>query len=284
LDQGGADVGAHVGEHVPQGVQVLAGQHPAPVLGHEDQVHVEGRDDVPAWTVVVLLSHRPSILSGMLVRYRCRIYPNAEQRRALARAFGCARVVSNDALRQRERAHAAGERPSDTEVQRRVVTPAKTTPERAWLGEVASVAMCRRARTPAARTATGSTRCPALAKAAGSVTLGSGPSTVASRSGSPATASPCTGPGATSPRLGISTCAGRVSCHPLRPASPSSASRTVGSTPPSWWNARPSHCPGSTGPPASTLVSAFSRRSPAATAPPRRSPTLGTYAPSSDGW
>jgi putative transposase len=77
----------------------------------------------------------------MLVRYRYRIYPNAEQRQALARAFGCARVVYNDALRERQRAHAAGERLSDTEVQRRVVTLAKTTPQRAWLAEVASVAM-----------------------------------------------------------------------------------------------------------------------------------------------
>ena len=37
--------------------------------------------------------------------------------------------------------HAAGEKVSDTEVQRRVVTLAKLTPERAWLGEVASVAL-----------------------------------------------------------------------------------------------------------------------------------------------
>ena len=59
----------------------------------------------------------------------------------LARAFGCARVVYNDALRARSDAWAAGERITDTEVQRRVVTLAKTTPERAWLGEVASVAL-----------------------------------------------------------------------------------------------------------------------------------------------
>src|ERR1035437_4634783 len=35
----------------------------------------------------------------------------------------------------------AGERVSDSEVQRRVVTLAKTTPQRGWLGEVASVAL-----------------------------------------------------------------------------------------------------------------------------------------------
>src|ERR671923_790498 len=77
----------------------------------------------------------------MLVRYRYRIEPTPGQRRALARAFGCARVVYNDALIERQRAYHAGEKLSDTEVQRRVVTLAKSTPERAWLGEVASVAL-----------------------------------------------------------------------------------------------------------------------------------------------
>src|SRR5664280_364048 len=56
-------------------------------------------------------------------------------------AFGCARVVFNDALRARQDAHAAGEKISDTQVQRKVVTLAKTTPQRGWLGEVASVAL-----------------------------------------------------------------------------------------------------------------------------------------------
>ena len=70
----------------------------------------------------------------------------------LARTFGCARVVFNDCLRLREESHAAGEKISDTEVQRRVVTLAKTTPERAWLGEVASVPLVQASRTPAART------------------------------------------------------------------------------------------------------------------------------------
>jgi putative transposase len=77
----------------------------------------------------------------MLVRYRYRIDPTPVQRQALARAFGCARVVYNDALRERERAYAAGEQVSDTDVQRRVITLAKRTPARAWLAEVASVAL-----------------------------------------------------------------------------------------------------------------------------------------------
>jgi putative transposase len=77
----------------------------------------------------------------MLARYRYRVCPEPHQEMMLARTFGCARVVFNDCLRLREEAHAAGEKISDTEVQRRVITLAKGTPERAWLGEVASVAL-----------------------------------------------------------------------------------------------------------------------------------------------
>ena len=83
--------------------------------------------------------HRYGVL--VLVRYRYRAYPGPGQARLLARTFGCARVVFNDALRTRESAHAAGEKISDTEVQRRVITLAKATPGREWLGEVASVAL-----------------------------------------------------------------------------------------------------------------------------------------------
>ncbi len=75
------------------------------------------------------------------VRYRYRLYPSPGQQRALARVFGCARVVYNDCLRLRDACHAGGEKISDTEVQRRVITLAKLTPERSWLGEVASVAL-----------------------------------------------------------------------------------------------------------------------------------------------
>ncbi|WP_035956566.1 RNA-guided endonuclease TnpB family protein, partial [Kitasatospora sp. NRRL B-11411] len=44
----------------------------------------------------------------MQLRYSFRVYPTTGQRTALARAFGCARVVYNDALRAREDARAAG--------------------------------------------------------------------------------------------------------------------------------------------------------------------------------
>jgi hypothetical protein len=38
LDQLGADVGTHAGEHLAKGAQVLAGQHPTPIPGHQDQL------------------------------------------------------------------------------------------------------------------------------------------------------------------------------------------------------------------------------------------------------
>lgn len=75
------------------------------------------------------------------MRYNFRLYPTPGQRIALARSFGCARVVFNDSLRLRQHAHAAGNRISDTEIQRRVVTEAKRTQERAWLAEVSSVVL-----------------------------------------------------------------------------------------------------------------------------------------------
>ncbi|MBQ0971940.1 RNA-guided endonuclease InsQ/TnpB family protein [Streptomyces griseoincarnatus] len=75
----------------------------------------------------------------MQLRYSFRVYPSAGQRTALARAFGCARVVFNDALRVREEARAAGlPFVTSAELSKRL-TAAKKTPERAWLGEVSAV-------------------------------------------------------------------------------------------------------------------------------------------------
>ena len=50
-------------------------------------------------------------------------------------------MVFNDSLRLREECHAAGEKISDSEIQRRVITLAKATPEREWLAEAPSVAL-----------------------------------------------------------------------------------------------------------------------------------------------
>lgn len=75
------------------------------------------------------------------MRYRYRIEPTPAQQQTLARVFGCCRVVFNDALRVRDEAYRAGVKMSDSEIQRRVITAAKTTTERAWLREVPSVAL-----------------------------------------------------------------------------------------------------------------------------------------------
>ncbi|MEU1695381.1 RNA-guided endonuclease TnpB family protein [Streptomyces hirsutus] len=78
----------------------------------------------------------------MQLRYSFRLYPNGPQRAALARAFGCARVVYNDALRARETARAGGEAfPRTGDLSKLLITEAKKTEERAWLGEVSAVVL-----------------------------------------------------------------------------------------------------------------------------------------------
>jgi len=110
------------------------------------------------------------------------------QQHLLARTFGCARVVFNDALRNRDAAHHAGEKISDADVQRRVVTLAKTTPERVWLGDLASVALVQACQDARPRVPELVRSCPGSGKAGRSVTRGSGPAgSTGSRSASPAT-------------------------------------------------------------------------------------------------
>ncbi|MFE5407045.1 RNA-guided endonuclease InsQ/TnpB family protein [Streptomyces sp. NPDC056580] len=78
----------------------------------------------------------------MQLRYSFRLYPSAGQRTALARAFGCARVVYNDALRAREAARSEGlPFPKTGDLSKQLITGAKRTPGRAWLGEVSAVVL-----------------------------------------------------------------------------------------------------------------------------------------------
>ncbi|MFD4403034.1 RNA-guided endonuclease InsQ/TnpB family protein [Nocardia sp. NPDC058499] len=77
----------------------------------------------------------------MLLRYNFRVYPTPGQQVALAQAFGCARVVYNDALAARETARQNGlPYIKDGELSK-ALTEAKKAPERAWLGEVSSVVL-----------------------------------------------------------------------------------------------------------------------------------------------
>ncbi|WP_454345296.1 RNA-guided endonuclease InsQ/TnpB family protein [Streptomyces canus] len=78
----------------------------------------------------------------MQLRYSFRLYPDTGQQRALAKAFGCARVVFNDAVRAREDARKAGQPfPTAGQLSRKLVTEAKRTAERSWLGEVSAVVL-----------------------------------------------------------------------------------------------------------------------------------------------
>ena len=78
----------------------------------------------------------------MQLRYRYRLYPDEQQRQALAQAFGNARVVFNDAVRARRDAYQIGDKcPSGTVLQRRLITEAKRTDERGWLAECSNIVL-----------------------------------------------------------------------------------------------------------------------------------------------
>jgi putative transposase len=79
--------------------------------------------------------------AGVQLGYVYRLNPTPAQRRALAQAFGCARVVFNDAIAARRAAHEAGAPyPSDGALSK-ALTAAKRTPERAWLADVSAVVL-----------------------------------------------------------------------------------------------------------------------------------------------
>ncbi|GAB3237866.1 RNA-guided endonuclease TnpB family protein [Glycomyces halotolerans] len=76
------------------------------------------------------------------MRYRYRIYPTRPQRQSLAWAFGCARVVYNDAVAARKTAHAEGlPYPATAALSKALITDAKHTPERAWLAGTSAVVL-----------------------------------------------------------------------------------------------------------------------------------------------
>jgi putative transposase len=88
-----------------------------------------------------LFSNKFEYTFNMQLRYNYRLDPWPRHRAAFGKAFGCARVVFNDALALRREAHATGEPYlTDAELSARL-TAAKATPERAWLNEVSSVVL-----------------------------------------------------------------------------------------------------------------------------------------------
>ena len=90
---------------------------------------------------VLVSGHETNYIETVRLRYNYRLYPTSGQRSALARAFGCARVVFNDGLRARQDAHEAGlPYIADADLSARL-TAAKTSPGRAWLAEVSAVVL-----------------------------------------------------------------------------------------------------------------------------------------------
>ncbi|MFI1486005.1 RNA-guided endonuclease InsQ/TnpB family protein [Streptomyces sp. NPDC020747] len=76
----------------------------------------------------------------MELRYAFRLEPGPAAHAALARTFGCARVVWNDALAVRRAAHERGlPFPKTGELSKLLITQARRTDERAWLTEVSMV-------------------------------------------------------------------------------------------------------------------------------------------------
>ena len=72
----------------------------------------------------------------MLIRYRYRCYPEPGQKTLLAKAFGCARVVWNDALALNRKLYEEENKTFDAgELMKRCITQAKRTKERSWLAE-----------------------------------------------------------------------------------------------------------------------------------------------------
>jgi putative transposase len=116
-------------------------EYMVPVFGDENQMSVQHEATVSARADAPALIHEFEYTFNMWLRYNYRLYPAPGQQIALARAFGCARVVYNDALAAREAAHEAGEPyPTDAQLSARL-TAIKARPERTWLTEVSSVVL-----------------------------------------------------------------------------------------------------------------------------------------------
>lgn len=76
----------------------------------------------------------------MKSRYKYRIYPKPHQLEPLAKAFGCARVIWNDALFFYKKAYEE-DQPRPKDVDKIVITQAKKTEKRAWLSEVSNIVL-----------------------------------------------------------------------------------------------------------------------------------------------
>jgi putative transposase len=102
---------------------------------------MQNEDTMPSGPDVLYSAIKRKYVLDVQLRYNYRLYPSPGQCAALARAFGCARVVFNDALGARQEAFAAGlPYITNAELSARL-TAAKATPQRAWFGEVSAVVL-----------------------------------------------------------------------------------------------------------------------------------------------
>ena len=119
--------------------------------GHEDQMGVQHEHARSARRVAGIVGASVPRSWGVDRPVPLPRLPDAGPAQALARAFGCARVVFNDGLRRAGRPRGRGEAVRHRRCSAGVVTVAKPTPEREWLGEVASVALVQACQDAAAR-------------------------------------------------------------------------------------------------------------------------------------
>ncbi len=75
----------------------------------------------------------------MKARYRYRIYPTDPQKIALAKLFGCCRVVFNDALAFCHENYRQGNKCVGYNQWSKSLTQVKKTEEREWLTEVSAI-------------------------------------------------------------------------------------------------------------------------------------------------
>jgi putative transposase len=110
-----------------------------PVFAGDNGMSGQEEDTVLIRTGCRCISHKFEYAFSMQLRYNYRLDPWPRHRAAFGKAFGCARVVFNDALHARHAAHQAGEPyVTDSDLPARL-TAIKKAPERAWLNEVSSV-------------------------------------------------------------------------------------------------------------------------------------------------
>jgi putative transposase len=93
----GFKVIADFGEDALQVAQYLFCEHPASVLGHEDQVYMQLKYTMPAVSNTIVIFHRPKCIIKLRKAYKYELMPTGEQQRDMRRFAGSCRFVYNKA-------------------------------------------------------------------------------------------------------------------------------------------------------------------------------------------